>query len=639
MYTVYTQPNTYSAGYSAMPLQLYSDESSNAQSFKYTVNILYDKFTVTGSSSVSVNGRITTKLDCSDMHNFSVGDVVFFNDTSNNTYSGNYIIKSIPSTSSLIINLEQSAEITGNTIVSHVLGYKVNKDLDGRAKLDISNPIKDFLTEDLQDVNDIFEASSTKFEYDLDCGYESKYVFNFTNTVFTGLAGFRNATMSEPDIDNIPFQVGDEILIEQNLFEWEFDNPYNNGGFLSFFSADAHSFRVGQQVTITGQQEQSFNGVATIKEIGSSNPSQSITLYKPYISGTTGGGVAFGVPRPEYNSVARIEDIYYQVGLGVVIKSNIPWAGDSQTLTGRITFADGRVSEFHNQYTITGNTAYNAKQNKSDYSIDGFDDYVLDASAGLKNISTILADGNNLYRIEKSTKSWLLAHSQPNNLVLGKYSLKDANDDLLSTVFLTSANGALKDFYFPVGLNQLLNSSNTFGGSINQSIVDSTTNYEIELTDAEGTPLSHSIKFEINTDCSRYELFHLTWKDARGSWISYPFKYVSNENTEIERKNFYQSEGKWNNSTFDYDSFGRGEKTYFTRSRDKYTLNTGWIEEYENDLIKDLMTSTSVYVQLPDDKLIGCQILDTNFKKHKDNQDYLTNYTLTIALARNENRY
>jgi hypothetical protein len=128
------------------------------------------------------------------------------------------------------------------------------------------------------------------------------------------------------------------------------------------------------------------------------------------------------------------------------------------------------------------------------------------------------------------------------------------------------------------------------------------------------------------------------WKDKLGSWLSYPFIYLSRDSTEVERKTYYQTEGNWEDNTFGYDSYGRGEKNYFSRSRDKITLNSGWLEDQEVFLMKDLMKSSSVYVQTPDNVLIACMIEENQIQLKKSINDQIFNYTFNIRLSGNDIR-
>jgi hypothetical protein len=162
--------------------------------------------------------------------------------------------------------------------------------------------------------------------------------------------------------------------------------------------------------------------------------------------------------------------------------------------------------------------------------------------------------------------------------------------------------------------------------------------YQVEIS-SDSLQRTNAVFFYINDDCSRYELYQLVWKDSNGSWLSFPFQYLSTDSTEVERKNYYKKEGTWSNSGFGYNSYDRGEKTFFLRSRDKILLNSGWLKEEENILIKDLMTSPFVMVQTPDDQLISCTIEENEITFKENMNEQLINYIFNVRISYNETRF
>lgn len=129
------------------------------------------------------------------------------------------------------------------------------------------------------------------------------------------------------------------------------------------------------------------------------------------------------------------------------------------------------------------------------------------------------------------------------------------------------------------------------------------------------------------------------WKDKYGSFLSYPFIYYSRDFIEAERKTYYRQDGTWEYDTFGYDDYGRGEKTFYSRSRQTYTLNSGWLKQFEVPLMKDLIQSTSVYLQTPDNRLYGCNLLDNKLELYKDKQEQLYSYTFNVSVSFNEYRF
>jgi len=237
-YSAITQPDSYSNGYSFIPLRLTDDNVTNIENYKYLTNIVYNEIDVTSSESYNYNGGIYTKLTFSSAHSFNVGDILLLEQESQ-FYTDYYIVKLVPDTTSVVIDLTLGAALTGSTSVSNVIKYKLSPDPDNEAKIDLSNTLKDFVTQDFEDSNSIFAGPNTKFSFDLKCGYEGNALFEFDDNVFqSGNVGFVATGLTATT--QVDFNIGDEIIVQQNLFAWNYDDNY---------------FAVGSLVGFTGSTE------------------------------------------------------------------------------------------------------------------------------------------------------------------------------------------------------------------------------------------------------------------------------------------------------------------------------------------------------------------------------------------------
>jgi len=649
--TVYTKPDKYSAAYSALPLRVKSSNVKMNKNFKYLTNIIYDKVDILSGESFNYDGGVYTEIVFTDDHKFKQGDQVIINA---GYYSGIYNVVYVNGTDKVLIDLILGQPFSGN-YAGKVISYQLSPDYEEEMKLDLSSTMKDFVTQNLEDVNETFNAKDTVFKYDIAIGEQCQYTFNFDDNHYTaGMGvGFVNWNLDASDIPNLPFTIGDSINIQQEQVEWEFTSTngyaYDNMVKVWLESTFKHDFRAGQQLLIQEATPEAYlNGPTSIIIVVDNPPfvdkDYQLVIDKqstlPLVSNT---GKVVGVPRPEYNTVATITDIYFASGYGVVVVTDIPYTGGSSNpIGGKITYADERLTRSLFETVIQDNYVYNARTETLNYSIDEFNKYVIqNRNSELNNISTILGNDKK-YRIEKSSKSWLLAHTDTDVLIDEiKYRFYDKSNNILGEINMSISGGNNKDFYFPVGINQVLNSLNTSGTISLSTYIDDIAKYDVFCVNSGNTQLCNKITFEVNNDCSKYEMYHLMWKDRRGSWLSYPFKYVNNKITEFEHKTFYKKTGIWNLDTndFGYNSFDRGETSYYNRSRDKMILNSGWVEEFENELIKDLLISGSVYLQRPDGKLIGCNINNKEMKFGQDINDSLWNYNLEIRMSINDYRF
>ena len=644
-YSVITQPNAYMAGYSAVPLKVFSTDYNQQYLFKYLINVTYDKVTISSDSSVNIGNSVYTLLTSTTAHEFEIGDTVLLDDNVNSgNQTGYYIVQANINSTQFAIDLIPNTPFPNSGFtVSKVIKYKLSPDLDGYGKIDLSNTLKDFVSQNLtgqtQNYALSYDGPDTKFCYDIYCGSEQQYALSFDDNLFSGgSVGFYASGITS--LSGVPFQVGDVIRVEQDVVEWAYTDNFFNTGAVGFTGSTSHSFLPGQQITVTGQQTYPYyNGQTTISGV----TANSLTTFKIFQGATpTEGGYIYGVPRPEYNATCTITQIFIDPTYGLVIITDNAYTTASVQIPGTIVYADGRITETPVELTITGKCVFNAHIDIPDYSLTAYDPYVIQSrSASSNNISTIF-NTTNCYRIEDNTIGFLLQHVYNSTYVDAALYTFFSNGTQLGQVAIDKPASST-DFYSPIGLGQIGQSNYSNVAGVFSGYSGNVTSYNVVGADEVAlnvfTPRTNDICFQINEDCSMYEVYHLMWKDKLGSFVSYPFIYMSRENIEVERQTYYKQEGTWQNNTFGYDDYGNGEKNFYLKSRRSYILNSGWLKEFERNLILDLMQSPSVYIQTPDNRLFQCHLNETSVEIYKNINEQLFSYTFNVRVSNNEYRF
>lgn len=644
MISATTLPHEYMAGYSAVPFRIFDEDYNASENYKYLFNITFNTVTIVANTSDSYFGTVYTKLTSSTPHNFKKGDAVLLNDLVNNNVDTDYynVIFVDNATQFTINRIFETSLGVNNPIVSRVIPYKLPPDPQGEAKIDLSNTLKDFVTLNIEDTNSIFAGPDTRFNYGLTIGNESIFTFQFESNVNSGgTLGFYNSTIT--GTTGIPFQVGDLIFVDQELFGWPYEDNKFYTGDIGFTGLTQPPFLGGQQILVTGQiLNPQYNGIQTIDQVIIAD--NGIKTFEPFgVNTPPEPGIIYGTPRPNYNGVATIVAIFIDPVFGYTILTDKNAFLTTPTIGGIIRYADGRISSQPVLDTYGTFNIYNAHITRPDWSTLAFDKYVIQSRSRTENFISTILQPNNQYRIEKSAKSWLLAHVDPelSGLTNGAvYEFFDSGNNLLTRQGIANTTTNYADFYFPVGYDQILSSPNLINYLTPLSAITfSNIDYYTVSPAANQLGRTNVIKFYINDDCSRYEMYQLVWKDSNGSWLSFPFQYLSSDSTEVERKNYYKKEGYWDANGFGYDSFDRGESTFFLRSRDKILLNSGFLQDSENVLIKDMMTSPFVMVQTPDHKLISVIVEQDNITFREGSNEQLIQYTFNVRLSYNETRF
>lgn len=643
-----TQPYPYMAAYSAVPLKLFSNEYNQQQLYKYIVNMTWDKVVISNDTSINIGNNIYTKLTSTTPHNFIVGDTVLVDDSVNlNQFTGYYNVQQIISPTQFAIDLIPNAPFGASGFTtSKVIKWRLTPDLDGYGKIDLSNTMKDFVSQNLTGQTEnyalTYPGPDTRFDYQIYCGSEKQYTFQFDDNLYSGgtVAFHSSGTTS---LLNFPFQVGDTIQITQDVYEWPYtDNYFGTGSQVGFTGTTTPPFLTGQTITITGQQTfPYYNGITTVASVGTN----SLLTNKIWQGNTPiEGGFIYGVPRPEYNTVATITSITLDPVLGVVINTNIPFGLPSPQIGGIIQFADNRITQIPIEIKLSAATIYNAHINRDDYSLTAFDKYVVQVrSFAENNISTLLS-GTTQYRIEPNTVGFLLTHSYRASYVDGMaYKFYNSAGTLLGNVVVPKSDVNEMDFYSPIGLEQIAGSNYTNISGTFSAYSGNVLYYAAYAYDGVAPGViaerTNPVWFKLNQDCSMYEIYHLMWKDRNGSFISYPFIYISRDNIEVGRQTYYKQEGSWNNNTFQYYDYGDGEKNFYLQSRKSYVLNSGWLYQFETELMEDLMSSASVYIQTPENRLFQAHLAQKEIELYKNINEQLFSYTFNVRVSNNEYRF
>jgi len=150
-------------------------------------------------------------------------------------------------------------------------------------------------------------------------------------------------------------------------------------------------------------------------------------------------------------------------------------------------------------------------------------------------------------------------------------------------------------------------------------------------------PLTNENKFTVKErECLPYENMRLVYMDKLGSYNTISLEYMSHENVEIESKSFRKRIDPFSDS-----SFTRGLQTYFKQATERYTLNTGNLNQYDMKKFEDMLLSNKVLLDVrsnSDEKFDGMQyvplVVNTNtMKRFKSQNGEIAQYTVDCEIA------
>lgn len=117
--------------------------------------------------------------------------------------------------------------------------------------------------------------------------------------------------------------------------------------------------------------------------------------------------------------------------------------------------------------------------------------------------------------------------------------------------------------------------------------------FSVEPTDGFIT-LRQPIKYEV--ECiQKYPNVRIKWKNRYGQFDFMNFYMVSRQSFETERKTYQPQLGSWESSTLSYQNYDSAVQNYIVDSKQMISVNSFFIPESYNDILKQLLVSDEIY--------------------------------------------
>ena len=108
------------------------------------------------------------------------------------------------------------------------------------------------------------------------------------------------------------------------------------------------------------------------------------------------------------------------------------------------------------------------------------------------------------------------------------------------------------------------------------------------------TALGTPIRFE--SACQqKYPNVRIKWKNRYGQFDYFNFYMVSKKSFKSEKRTYQPQIGTWSGATLEYNNYDSQNLNYLVDSNQGLEVNTFWIPEAYNDILKQLMVSDEIY--------------------------------------------
>lgn len=108
------------------------------------------------------------------------------------------------------------------------------------------------------------------------------------------------------------------------------------------------------------------------------------------------------------------------------------------------------------------------------------------------------------------------------------------------------------------------------------------------------TALGTKIYFE-QVCQQKYPNVRIKWKNRFGQFDYFNFYMVSRTSFKSEKRAYQPQLGSWQGSSLEYQDYDSGNLNYLVDSQQALQVNTFWIPENYNDILKQLLVSDEIY--------------------------------------------
>jgi hypothetical protein len=160
------------------------------------------------------------------------------------------------------------------------------------------------------------------------------------------------------------------------------------------------------------------------------------------------------------------------------------------------------------------------------------------------------------------------------------YSGSNGQIQSLALTSNASSSGQIDDF--PIGI-----------GESDFPISSSVEWYSVQAQSGS-TLLGSDIRFDV--DCEKkYPNVRIQWKNRYGQFDFLNFNLVSRESFRTDIKTFQRQIGSWSSPTLSYNNYDSANQNYATDSKQFVSVNSDWLTEDYNEILKQLMVSDEIY--------------------------------------------
>ena len=183
-----------------------------------------------------------------------------------------------------------------------------------------------------------------------------------------------------------------------------------------------------------------------------------------------------------------------------------------------------------------------------------------------------------------------------------------------------------------------LNSWTVTSGSAQPLIADSVAKYEIMFENSSNTLVSNTLTFRIDRECTRDGNYNrLFWLNPLGRIDAFNFTQIADDNISVQSSNYNRLQGTRTSSSITYKTYSHERSNFFNSSKQRYTLNSGYIDSNTSLWLKELVQSPLIFMII-NGQFVAVNILTTEYQAKSTYKEKLFNVTMEIELSADTKR-
>lgn len=182
-----------------------------------------------------------------------------------------------------------------------------------------------------------------------------------------------------------------------------------------------------------------------------------------------------------------------------------------------------------------------------------------------------------------------------NTGTIGVFTQGAGSSSLLPTkvVYKSDINNAEINVSGSISSSQQIQQIPAYPSSVGFPISSSASYYTIQAYNGS-TPLGLPIYYEVAC-LQKYPNVRLKWKNRYGQFDYFNFYMISRKSFQTEKRTYQPQIGTWGGTTLSYNNYDSQNLNYLVDSKQALSVNTFWIPEEYNDILKQLMVSDEIY--------------------------------------------